>query len=152
MEREVEVSIFLSVELILTSILLGFIVVLALIGTNMANNKNLNDSYNMTIQANSKLYYYNNKIITGSDAIELMLTYTQTYDYIYIIYDSVGNVSSRIEISRAEEEKSGDFEHYWSEQSLRDTLKGYEDKPFIANVIQDKATGESKAIQFEYKP
>ena len=81
MERGVTDVLQIALELVLCSLLLGAIVLCTISGRTLQTVKaNSDDAY--TIVANkADLYYYDNRMVTTSDIIELILTNTNKYEY-----------------------------------------------------------------------
>lgn len=152
MEHEVEGVVYITLELIIAAIVIGAIAVCAFLGGKMTINKELNTSYEENIQSKTQLYYYDNKMVSGSDSLELMLTYTKNYTYIFIFYDASGNEADRKEVSYEKELESGDYKEFWSEKSLRNVVNGYEKSKFVANIIKDESSGVIQGVKFEYTP
>ena len=139
MEREIDDIVRLALELIMCALVVGAVALCAIAGNTLYFNKQLKDGNNAHLSQAAELYYYNNKVVTGSNAIELMLTHTRDYRYTFNYYDASGNLIDSVEISRKYE--GGNYQDYWSVESISSKLKGLEKSKFSATL--DMYSGNS---------
>lgn len=151
MEREIDTIIHIAIELMLCALLISAIACCAILGNKMLAHKLYDDGNEAYMQDIADLYYYNNKVVTGSDILELMLTYTRDYSYWINYYDASGNVVDSIEISKSKESLTGDYREYWSEKSLREFMNGHEKTKYTANIVRYSGGNGVAGVQFDCK-
>ena len=109
----------------------------------------------------ARLYYYNNRSVTFSDAMELILTYTDNYTYTFCRYDSAsGSYTDAVIIGKVDNKRNflkytpwydivgnapsiaytydvhdtHDYRLYWTESSIKSYLENYMDSKFNATI------------------
>ena len=151
MERELDNIIHIAIELILSAAIITAIACCAVLGNKMMAYKLNDDGNKAYMQDIADLYYYNNKVVTGSDIMELMLTYTRDYSYWINYYDAAGNIAESVEISKNKESESGSYMDYWSEKSLREFIAGHEKTKYTANIVRYSGGNGIAGVQFDCK-
>lgn len=151
MEEEVSDVVKISIELSLTAIVLSVIVVFGILSNVAYSDKRVIDSSTAYMNDLGDLYYYNDKIVTASDALELMMTYPMQYDYIFEFCDVNGAVYETRERRREKQMETGDYREYWSESSLRSMIDGYEKDRFNSELVRNVDGQSVGAIKFTYQ-
>lgn len=121
MDREISEVYKLAIDLILTATVLGIVISFAFVSHTAFSLKNQQDSTNINIQKYSELYEYDNKIVNGSDVVDIILLYTRVYDF--EIKDGP-NDKNPIKFDRIAEEDTGLGLMLWERKNIVDTLGG----------------------------
>lgn len=151
MENEVSDYIKISAELIITALILTTIVGFASIGYATADYKSRSETAAEYMNDLTDLYWYNDRVVTASDALELMMTYPGKYDYYFEYRAPDGNLIESRSRVRDEQLDSGDATTYWSEKSLRSMIDGYEKSSFNSELIKNPDGYSIGAIKFTYQ-
>ena len=151
MEQPISEYIKISVELILTALLLTFIIRYASLSDRAYNLNYTEDYSNSVLGSHATLYMYDNKIITASDAIELMYSYPLDYEYEIRFLDSNGNeIKPTVYKSKANQIETGKYKDYWSDVELASIFKGYEYEQFKSQLVRFDGTDIVKTVVFTY--
>ena len=150
MERGVTDVLQIALELVLCSLLLGAIVLCTISGRTLQTvNANSDDAY--TIVANkADLYYYDNRMVTTSDIIELILTNTNKYEYEINIVDAGGNITETREFSVADALANHKSKGYWSEENVGQFVKGLENCKFVSVLRCAPGSNDVDGVLFYY--
>lgn len=150
MERGVTDVLQIALELVLCSLLLGAIVLCTISGRTLQTVKaNSDDAY--TIVANkADLYYYDNRMVTTSDIIELILTNTNKYEYEINIVDAGGNITETREFSAADALANNKSKGYWSEENVGQFVKGLENCKFVSVLRCAPGSNDVDGVLFYY--
>lgn len=150
MERGVTDVLHIALELVLCSLLLGAIVLCTISGRTLQTVKaNSDDAY--TIVANkADLYYYDNRMVTTSDIIELILTNTNKYEYEINIVDAGGNITETREFSVADALANHKSKGYWSEENVGQFVKGLENCKFVSVLRCAPGSNDVDGVLFYY--
>ena len=158
MDREIEYTTKLAIEVMLCAMIIfacGFFGSLSRTAyINRANEK----VYQEYVENMANLYYYNDKIVHGSDIVELILSHPREYDYYF--YDSsnklVGSLTAAGETAYSSTYE--DHLYYWSESSIRkagDTARGDsaqrylgDEQSFHAVLVRDTIDYKIKGVKF----
>ena len=84
MEREVNDSVYIAFQLLLCALIIGAIAVSLFIGKSLVNAKQRDEIGVSMQQDNSQFYSYLNSTISGSDIVDLMVTYAKIYDFVVV--------------------------------------------------------------------
>lgn len=122
MHREIEYTTSLALELILCGLLLAVCAVCAMMGNKVYATKLEDKGKTSQMQDMAELFYYNNKIVSDSDAMELILTHTRDYEYWFCEptdfnadhATKMNKTNERIFSTSAEKQRE-----YWSEGNVR---------------------------------
>lgn len=158
MEGEISTSVRLSLELLICAVLVSIVSLCFALGYGLYEGREEDKEAQQLLQDKSKFYYYDDRSVTGDDAIELIMKYTRDYDYYFAIYDSNGNLVQTFEMSKDDEKLKRDLpepdkvtlQEYWSEASIRKTLEGWEGQHFNASLIKGHGNSYVTGILFEY--
>jgi hypothetical protein len=149
MDREIEGVVRILLELIVCSIVIGVIAVAGSLGIKMYNTREEKVDSKEVLQESTELFRYNNSIITGSDVMELILTYTDTYTYhivttakkdIYITNKDIsGNEYTLPSYIKSNSSNSKAFMDYWTEARLtklfRQTISNFNTSNIKSTVV-----------------
>ena len=97
------------------------------------------------------LYWYDNRIVTASDAVMAMMSYPMQYDFIIEFRAPDGNLIERREKTVANQLENGDYREYWSETSIREMVKGYELANFKSEIITNASKQSVVGLLFTYQ-
>lgn len=162
MDEEINGMIHLSMEILLCALLLSCIVILGGAGHRLYANKVDHNGQTDYMYAKSDLFHYDDKIVTGSDIMELILTRRDELVYWVINdYDSIGTddwlyhgpLAGNTEIAYAidmDNDGNPDFtkfdyvayidgERYkWSEDTIRKNLGDISTVKYRATIVSDR--------------
>ena len=81
MEKEVSLAYKIAIDLILTAVVLGIVVAFTIVSHDVYNLKLRQDTTTINIRNYAELYEYNDKIVSGSDIVDIILLYARVYDF-----------------------------------------------------------------------
>lgn len=148
MEHELSDSIRISVELVLISLILAIVGVLGFMSYRAYNNKQLNAGNASYMQSLKELYWYDNKVVNASDAVELMMTYPIKYTYIFEYRAPDGTLIERRVRSAEDQADSTVPKGYWSESGVRYMVSGHELDSFSATLLTNGAQESVYGVMF----
>lgn len=153
MESEIDSTIKICIEVIIASLLIGMVALLGSLSYSAYNGATIEKSTSDYLEAKSKLYYYDNREVSGSDIAEAILTHSRTYDYYIKVYDGLGELLEERQMKKGDEHKEGydDYRDFWSEARVRTFVKGLEQSKFVATLVPDKYNSGIEAILFTKK-
>lgn len=102
MHREISESIKIAFEIALIAMVIAVVAsfgYMAHVGEVISDRDRMAENY---MQAASELYYYNDKIVKGSDVVDCIVTYPRTYIFEVVIGDTTYRFDHATEISSDE--------------------------------------------------
>ncbi len=81
MEKEIGLAYKIAIELIITSVVLGVVVAFTLVSNDMYSLKTRQDTTTVNMRNYAELYEYDDKVVTGSDIVDIVLLYSRVYDF-----------------------------------------------------------------------
>lgn len=151
MEHEVSSTIRISVELILTALIIAIIALFSVFGYQAYANKQIKNDQSSYMEDICNLYWYDDRIVTASDAVMAMMSYPMQYDFIIEFRAPDGNLIERRERTVANQLENGDYREYWSETSIREMVKGYELANFKSEIITNARKQSVVGLLFTYQ-
>ena len=151
MENEVSDSIRIAVELIITALLLTMIVLFGFVSNRAVDDKDRADSAAEYMNEITDLYWYDDRVVTASDAMELMMTYPGQYNYYFEYRGPDGTAFDERSREIEKQSDAGDIREYWSESSLREMIDGFEKSSFTSTLIRNPDGQSVGGILFVYQ-
>lgn len=151
MENEVSDSIRIAVELIITALLLTMIVLFGFVSNRAVDDKARADSAAEYMNEITDLYWYDDRVVTASDAMELMMTYPGQYNYYFEYRGPDGTTFDERSREIEKQSDAGDIREYWSESSLREMIDGFEKSSFTSTLIRNPDGQSVGGILFVYQ-
>lgn len=151
MENEVSDSIRIAVELIITALLLTMIVLFGFVSNRAVDDKARADSAAEYMNEITDLYWYDDRVVTASDAMELMMTYPGQYNYYFEYRGPDGTAFDERSREIEKQSDTGDVREYWSESSLREMIDGFEKSSFTSTLIRNPDGQSVGGILFVYQ-
>lgn len=148
MEHEASDIVRLSVELIIVSLIVSMIAMFGSLSYRAYGYKQLTSGEYQQIEDITNLYWYDNKIVNASDAVQLMLTYPMKYTYIFEYRDTDGTLIERRVRSLDDQESNKVYKDYWSESGIRRMVDGYETSTFSANLLTNGSKSSIYGVIF----
>lgn len=123
MNEQISESFNISITLAITAIVIGIISTFGYIGKEMYRSKLMQNSANIMMEAKYELYDYDNRIVKGSDVINVIVENVRIYDFKIKTSRGTYNISSS-----AENEKDIYGEIYgkkiWQDDYIRKNILG----------------------------
>lgn len=151
MENEVSDSIRIAVELIITALLLTMIALFGFVSNRAVDDKARADSAAEYMNEITDLYWYDDRVVTASDAMELMMTYPGQYNYYFEYRGPDGTAFDERSREIEKQSDAGDVREYWSESSLREMIDGFEKSSFTSTLIRNPDGQSVGGILFVYQ-
>lgn len=153
MDREVESVVMITIEVLLCSLVISIIGVFANYGYQAYNTREFRLSEKKNMESLAELYYYNGRTVSYSDAMELILTHTRDYEYVFEIYNSSNVKDNTLSITIAKGNEAGNTSLYWSEDNLKQLFesKGYSELTFSSTLIRGVDGSSIKGVKFTSK-
>lgn len=155
MDKELDYLTRFALELILCALILGVCAAAGIAGRRAYESKLNKETEVANLKDFSTLYYYNDRIVTGNDIIELLMEHPKEYQY-YVIIDGKSEDDLRqMQFTKASEKSylndiKNDYKGFWSEKRIRDAFKGYENLKFKANLVRVSGANDITGVQFVY--
>lgn len=145
MNREIGETIKIAIELMVTAILIGVIVVFSNLSEKTMEFVERDKSVQQLMQAHSELYHYNNKVVRGADVIDCILKYPRSYTFRVIIGSNTYVFNDQNEIS------SGLGLDLWSAEYIENVVvpSQYTNMSFHARFIMNSTHDVIEGIEFE---
>lgn len=81
MEREVHEALRLGIDLVITATIISIIATFTFLSYSTYAIKNRQDSVRVNTETYSELYEYNNRAVSGSDVVDIIITYARVFDF-----------------------------------------------------------------------
>ena len=154
MENELDTSLHIAIELILCALIIGAVGICCTVGFKAYYNKVNTDSINAVTAEKAELFYYDNKVVSGSDALELILKNTRNYSYWFEKYAG-GNLVESLEISTdlesvapADYDGTWSYTVYWSEMNIRKLLSNKTRNKYQSVIVYDDSGNSIMGLKF----
>lgn len=144
MQREISEGVKLAFEIIMAAAIIGIVAMFGFIAHKselIVENDRMTKVY---MQGASQLYYYNNKVVKGSDVVDCIVTYPRTYIFKIVIGDTTYNFDHATEIA------SGEGLNLWSLDYIGTIIKATEmNNSFKSEFILNDTGDVIEGIRFE---
>ena len=155
MDTEINSITHLALELIICALIIGAVGICYVLGYGMYYDKMRIDSQTSVTESLADFYYFDDRIVTGSDALELIMRQTRNYKYVFEIYAGDTIVNS-VEISTKNEDTAPSgyspstwtYRDYWSEKHIRDLLQNFIQEKYTATLIYDSSNSYIQGVLF----
>lgn len=118
MDGEVKESIKIGIELIISATVIAVIASALWLGHSLISIRTIENASTVLLEEQANLYKYSNTEITGSDVVDLMVTYARVYDF--VVVDKAGNSVNKI-VTRTTANKIED----WTAESINSSMESY---------------------------
>lgn len=151
MEREIGYAAHLTIEIIVAALLLAIATPLCVLSYRAYGVKLQEDGAVANVQAMAKLSGYNNKEVHYEDALELILTNTRNYEYVFTT--ASGDPGDTVTISKEKERIWGSTNNtnsleYWNYANLLQMTDSYSDANMTATLIKSADGLQVIGVQF----
>lgn len=144
MHREISESLKLGVEIALTAVIIAVVAAfgyMSHVGEIIVDRHDMAKTY---MAAASELYYYNDKIVKGSDVVDCILTYPRTYVFEVVMGDTTYTFDHDTEVS------SGEGLNLWSIEYISTVISGSDmNNSFTSKFIKNDTGDIIEGIRFE---
>lgn len=147
MEDILSKYITLTLEIVLCASILGVIAGFGSLSYRAHYDYSMAKNSKEIVEDKADLYYFDNKTVNASDIVEIMLTNNGKYDYRVTYYSAGAALSNpteeRIRSHSDRENYIGNhdlYKYYWSEESYKKMVEGYEDQKFTARLMYSSDT------------
>lgn len=139
MDEEVRESIKIGIELIICAAIISIIATTLWFGNSLVSIRNAENASAILLEEQANLYKYSNTEITGSDVVDLIVTYARIYDF--VVVDKVGSSVNKI-ITRTSANKLED----WTVESINSGMESYLYNKYNMRQILTADGGSIQAI------
>ena len=138
MEREVSFAVKLIIEMFVAAMIITIVVPMCVLSYKAYGIKLQDDGHRIKMETMAELYNYNNKQVSYYDAMELIMTHTRTYDYIFT--SGTGGVGSTVILNTEAEQQYGmdndvNSLEFWDYSNILEMTDAYSDAPLTATLI-----------------
>lgn len=144
MHREISESIKMAFEIALIAMVIAVIAAfgyLAHMGEVIIDRDKMAKTY---MEAASELYYYNDKIVKGSDVVDCIVTYPRTYKFEIVIGDTTYRFDHATEIA------SDEGLNLWSIEYISTIITSSDmNNSFTSKFIKNETGDVIEGIRFE---
>lgn len=162
MEQSINGIVKIAIELIICALVLGAIAACGTLGNSVYYQRKAYEGEIDYLESKSELFYYDNKMVSGADIIELMLTHTGNYSYYIRYYNTGGALSEEFKFDAVTERKytknkNKDDPPFWSYSHIYGVLSDGDDgvefqkRKFKSTLVRDPGNSYISAIVLEYR-
>ena len=151
MEKEIGYAAHLVLEIIVAALLLAIAAPLCVLSYRAYGVKLQEEGATANVQAMATLSGYNNKAVHYDDALELILTNTRNYEYVFTTES--GDPADTVTISKDKERIWGSTNNinsleYWNYSNILQMTDSYSDANMTATLIKSADGLQILGVQF----
>lgn len=149
MEKELGLVYRLAIDALLTAVIMGVVLSFTVVANDAINTKNRLDEASANISKYSQLYEFDDKIVNGSDVVDIILTYARIYDFVIELDGRT------IEFSRNAENETNSLTGrpygitLWSRENINRRIGTNVSSRFVSTIMLDESAVNIIGIKFK---